>query len=422
MRIGLGLSQLERLATQVILLAPSLFLSIAALAVLPTREYALWGTIFSLSSAAILLDGGAATLGQVYRAEGALSAREILRLLAIAGLAPTVLTAGMLVLWQPIEILTASQGHIDSRWLPLLLGAGTVLRSWQNVANGITFKAHTHRRLVMALLAAATQLAFLPWMRSGTHAVLFALAYTAGAIVGLVGLIGPIVRSVGQAPRRGGDAVATRSGIALVGALASQGDRIIVAAVSSPAALAAYDLAARIVSTASVACIILSFGLATEGSRWSAAGRVEPMRRALRSAQMTVDFACLLLFTSLPFVVYGVTEYTNKAIQSQAVVATSILTVGYAVWASTTPMTNFLSGARILRPEKLYTGGTLLIGVITVPPLGILLGMPGAAAGLSLALFVPSVWLRMAGHGYATKGEGLPPASAEHSTPSVVDQ
>lgn|GEM_PF-3873852 len=401
-RAKLAHSNLASLLTQILLLAPSLVLSLIGLVSLSTRQYALWALVFSLGSAAIIVDGGASTLAQVYRAEGVVSSRELLRLFGLASLAPCGLTLVMLGLWGPIQNLAAGPPAMSELWFPLVLGLGTTVRSWQNVANGVAMASEARRtRLSVAALAVVVQVTMLGVFAPRISLLDLAIVYSIGATIGVIGLTPVLIRSLGRPPARGHDALLTRGALAMIGVVVTQGDRVVVGAVSSAGGLAAYDVAARLVSTTAVICLIVSYGLAAEGSRWALKGRVLPIRQVIHRAQRLVDVISVVMFASLPFAAAAITLYTKPELAKPAVVATCILGVGYAVNATTAPITNFLSGARILRPETLYLGGVFAITVICVPPLAIWLGMPGAAAGFSLAALVPSAWLRIMGQRYA---------------------
>jgi hypothetical protein len=262
-------------ATQAVLLAPSLVLSVVGLRYLSLPDYAAWALLFALGSAAIVLDGGAAQLAQIHRTDGPLGAGELARLVGLASVAPVVLTLALAAGWEPLAraLLDGDTGAGGGRALALAVGAGTVVRAAQGVGNGVLIGAGEDRaRLVAASAGALAHLPFLVLLPAVGEPWVLAAAYAGGAVVGVAAMAPALRRSIGVPGVRRPAAVGTRSVIAALSVSLTQLDRLLVAPFAGAGGLAAYDLASRLGATAKLACIMLSVGLTGEGAR--AAGRV----------------------------------------------------------------------------------------------------------------------------------------------------
>ncbi len=380
-------------ATQLLLFAPSLILSIAGAHYLNVSDYAGWVLLFSAGTAAIVVDGGASQLAQVHRAEQRLGRPDLARLLLLAAIAPIIFTCVALLLWPLVEQGFLTDGVSHGRILAIAVGAATVVRSWQNVLNGVAIADGDHaRRARSAGYAGVAQLIVMLLLFKLRSPFVLAGAYGLGAVVGVLTL----ARCVAELPRRGLSPARPDLRLRTISAVLSvsltQGDRFLVAAFGSPAGLVAYDLAARIVATGKLSCVVLAAGMTSEGARGTQNGTSSSGN--LRIAQRFVDRVTGAVLGISPVIVLVVTLVVRPELAPTAALVALALAVGHGLHATTAPITLFLSGRRRLRPEVTYLSIAIVVTLVTALVVGPEWHEIGVAFATALGLIVGSLWLR----------------------------
>jgi O-antigen/teichoic acid export membrane protein len=382
-------------AGQALLLAPSLMLTVAGLSALTLADYGAWAILFALSSAAIVLDGGASQLAQIAGAHRTAGHREIMRLLGLAAVAPVLLTIVLGVAWTPLSEALLDPAATVEPLLGLVVGSASILRSWQNVGNSLLLGAgETRRRLFAAAASALVQVPFALAVTWWPDPLVLAAGYAAGAAVGLLALA-RATGAIGARPSgRGPYQVARRTSIGALSVALTQLDRLLVALFALPAGLAAYDLSARLAAAAKLACIMLSAGQVGEGARADRDARPDDVARTRAAVQRYVDRVAIGLFAAVPVAAWALAALTAPEIAAQATVLAAILSVGHGLHATTAPLTGFLSGRRRLGPELGYLAAAVGAMAALALLLGPWLGAQGIALAVSASLSGASLWLR----------------------------
>lgn len=380
---------------QGLLLAPSLALSVIGLAFMTVGEYAAWALLFALGSGSIILDFGAFQLAQIQRAEGKVSRREAVRLFGQASISPVLLTVTTSVFWRPFLDVFVDHERVASPLLPLLLGAAATIRAWQNVANGFALGAGDEGvRRRAAIGGAAAVMVGIALIAAMPAEYGLSSAYLLGGVVGLVMLMPLIAQSIGVPPPRGPSHIGARATIGALGVSLTQIDRLLVGVLMPASGLAAYDFAARLVSTVKLGCVLVATGAAAQAAGATTRGSAEEY---LRTAQRFLDRLSLVAFLVAPVVVAALTLVAKPEIAGTATAVAAILSVGHGLNATTATITGYLSGLRRPHPEVMYLVISVALLAATAWPLGTIAGTLGVAAAVTLSLGVGSLWIRRYG-------------------------
>jgi O-antigen/teichoic acid export membrane protein len=253
-----------------------------------------------------------------------------------------------------------------------------------------------------------------------------ALAYLVSSAVGIAGVASRALR-FGETQRRASAEVGTRSFVAGLSVLLTQGDRVFVGLLGSISGLAAYDLASRFVTSVKLIVILLSTGMVAEGSR-AAAGHMSraAAERRRHHLQRVVDATTLAIFVCCPLLVAGVALIAQPSLAAKTAVIAAILAVGHGLHASTAPTTAFLSGMRFPVAEVRYQLIAVAVLIVTAPILGATLGATGIALSVALALGSGSLWLRAHAPGWVAarllRAEDERPPDLLKEPPAAVAQ
>jgi O-antigen/teichoic acid export membrane protein len=380
---------------QGLLVGPSLLLTIAGARVLSINEYALWALCFALGSAVVVIDGGAAALAQIARSEAMVSTHDLRRFLATSAISPVVVTALSAALWPHITDIFVSRSIAVGVTLPILIGVGSLLRSWQNVANGILIAAHRERpRARAAIASGGIQVAGLVlWSRDPTlHGL--ALVYALGALVGIAAVAPELRHHLGGTHRIGRGQRPRRTIVGILGMAVTQLDRFLVAAVTTPGGLAVYDLVARLASTLKFACIALATSLVGRARATRPGAGMEDLRLG---AQRLLDRVAFAAFAGLIPLAPTVAALTKPELAGEAFVVGLALAVGHGTHASTAVLSAMLSGRGRLGPEIGYLCLTVVVFGVMVPLGAAAAGVEGAAVGAAVALITGGLVFRRIG-------------------------
>jgi O-antigen/teichoic acid export membrane protein len=380
---------------QGMLVGPSLLLTIAGARLLSINQYALWALCFALGSAVVVVDGGAAALAQIARSEATVSTHDLRRFLLTSAVSPVVVTAFSSALWPQITDVFVSKSIEVGVTLPILIGVGSLLRSWQNVVNGILIAAHRERpRARAAIASGGVQVAGLVlWSRDPTLDGL-ALVYALGALVGIAAIAPELRHHVGGAHRIGRGQRPRRTIVGILGMAVTQLDRFLVAAVTTPAGLAVYDLVARLAGTLKFACIALATSLVGRARATRPGAGMEELRIG---AQRLLDRVAFVAFAALIALAPAVAALTKPELAGEAFVIGLALAVGHGTHASTAVLSAMLSGRGRLGPELGYLCLTVVVIGAMVPLGAAAAGVEGAALGAAVALVTGSLLFRRIG-------------------------
>jgi O-antigen/teichoic acid export membrane protein len=218
--------------------------------------------------------------------------------------------------------------------------------------------------------------------------------YALGALIGIVALATELRHHVGGSHRIGRGQRPKRTVAGVLGMSVTQLDRFLVAAVTTPAGLAVYDLVARLAGTLKFACIALATSLVGRARAAGSEPRVEDLRAR---AQRLLDRVAAVAFAALIPLAPAVAAITKPELTGEALVVGVALAIGHGTNATTAVLSAMLSGRGRLGPEISYLCLTVVLFVVVVPIGAAAAGVEGAAAGAAVALVTGSLVFRRVG-------------------------
>ena len=341
-------------------------------------DYATWALTMTVVVAAPIFDLGGSILVQSVGYRRAVSpgvVRRALALSAAGACAVTLVALGLTTLVRAGGSLSA--GNEDLQLILVVAGIGSVVRSaWTVQMALLQTRQRFGVRAVSAAMQACTQV-IICWAMLANGDGLWALpvslciASTVGLVIGHHGVrhgAGSI--EVGQSTNSTRALASSRVVSALVGVVASQGDRWVLAAIATPTFLAKYDFALRLSSVPLGLAVTLFQGVTSESAVRHKAGE----RHALMVSSIR-HIAAVVLAMSFITLTGVLVLWRVDALSVDGTVA--LITVAALLWmgvnALTAAPTYTYLGAGLPWAEIAYSlpcALTLVAGWLTVGAMG----------------------------------------------------
>lgn len=274
---------------------------------LPVDEYPLWALIGTLSTFMLVFDFGSQSLATQLAASSAIDRRRLVNVMGLAIAAPLVVGVFAMLIW-PIYADAASVPRVGIKREEVSLGlvvGGTLLRSVAAVGLSMLLGQQRFGRRTLTMVgSAAVQFAVtLGALHASMGAVSLGLGLIASGAIQCAAVSGVLAAAARHSIGGEQEAVSIRAFardktvVTVIGLLATQCDRWVLALVVGPVFLRTYDVATRLAMLPKVALIALGVGLVTESARAGSDDAAAKMAR--RASRINVALSCSGGFVAL---------------------------------------------------------------------------------------------------------------------------